>query len=203
MIEIQKIKIEFDNKIIFDNYSNKFEDNTIYAILGQSGCGKTTLLRIMAGLLKPQKGIIKYNDKIINKPMEEIFMMHQNYANFPWKTCLKNVLLPVQIKEGKITDKNEEKAKQLLNKVGLGGYEHRFPYELSGGMKQRLALARTLIMEPKVLLMDEPLSALDPKTRAQMQNLVLDLHYRTRNIIIMVTHDHDEAKKMGNKIIQL
>lgn len=202
MIKVDNITVKFDNKIVFDSYSNTFEDNKIIGILGSSGCGKSTLLRTIAGLITPSKGQIIFNNSKIKKPNPEIFMMHQTYSNFPWKNCLKNVLFPIQIQE-KITSKHEEEAKKILEKVGLEDYIYKYPHELSGGMKQRLALARILMSKPKVVLMDEPLSALDPKTRNDMQNLVLQMHYETKNTIIMVTRDPDEAKKMCDIIIKL
>jgi ABC-type nitrate/sulfonate/bicarbonate transport system ATPase subunit len=202
MITIDNLSINFGPKVLFDKYSTVFDDNTVYGILGKSGCGKTTLLRAVAGLLKPQGGQILINNTKMNGPSKEIFMMHQTYANFPWKTCLENILFPIKI-QGNITKEHQLEAQEMLIRVGLEGYESKFPYELSGGMKQRLALARVLVTKPPIILMDEPLSALDPKTRSQMQDLVLDMHYKTKNTILMITHDHDEARKMSDKIINL
>lgn len=200
MLECKNLSFKYDDKIIFEDFNYKFENNEIYAIVGESGKGKTTLLRCLAGLNKPYKGqtIYSYNEsnEIITKPSKNIFMMHQHYTNFPWKTCLKNVLFPVSLNE-KITDILEAKAKVLLIKVGLGDYIDKYPSELSGGMNQRLALVRTIMAEPNVILMDEPMSALDSETRKLMQDLLLDLHNRTNNIIIMITHDNNEAIKMA------
>lgn len=202
MIKVNNLQIKFDKKVLFDGYSKTFADNKIYAILGASGCGKSTLLRCIAGLLKPQGGEIICNDKQVDKPIKDIFMMHQTYTNFPWKNCLENVLFPLKI-QNKLTEENKKEVIEILKQVGLEGNEDKYPHELSGGMKQRLALARVLITKPPVILMDEPLSALDQRTRSLMQNLVLDMHNQTKNIIIMVTHDHDEAKKMSDEIINL
>jgi ABC-type nitrate/sulfonate/bicarbonate transport system ATPase subunit len=202
MIKVNNLQIKFDKKVLFDGYNTTFADNKVYCILGKSGCGKSTLLRIIAGLLKPQGGEIICNDKIVDKPIKDIFMMHQTYSNFPWKNCLENVLFPLKV-QGKLTEQHKKEAIEILKQVGLEGNEDKYPHELSGGMKQRLALARVLITRPPVILMDEPLSALDPKTRSQMQDLVLDMHNKTKNIVIMVTHDPDEAKKMADEIITL
>jgi ABC-type nitrate/sulfonate/bicarbonate transport system ATPase subunit len=200
MLECKNLSFKYDNKIIFEDFNYKFENNEIYAIIGESGKGKTTLLRCLAGLNKPYKGqtIYSYNEsnEVITKPSKNIFMMHQHYTNFPWKTCLENVLFPVSLKE-KITNILEAKAKVLLIKVGLGDYIDKYPSELSGGMNQRLALVRTIMAEPNVILMDEPMSALDSETRKLMQDLLLELHNRTNNIIIMITHDNNEAIKMA------
>lgn len=202
MIELKNIAIKFENKIIFKNFSYTFEDNTIYCLTGASGCGKTTLLRIISGLLKPNRGIVAYNGLKIKKPVKNIFMMNQGYTNFPWKNCLNNVLFPTKLTT-KITEEHKQQAINLLKEVGLGEYIENYPYELSGGMKQRLALARTLMIKPEVILMDEPLGALDPEMREKMQNLILKLHEETKNTIIMITHDPEEAEKMSNTIIKI
>jgi NitT/TauT family transport system ATP-binding protein len=202
LIKVNNVSKKFDKKIILNNYSRVFEDNKIYSIIGRSGCGKTTLLRIIAGLIEPDTGSVTYNDGKIDKKMPEIFMMHQHYTNFPWKTCLENVLFPIELKS-KVTKEHEMQAVELLKQVGLGENINMYPYELSGGMKQRLSLARILMTKPPVILMDEPMSALDDKTRVKMQDYILELHAETKNTIIMVTHDVDEARKMGDEIINL
>lgn len=201
MIKVNNISVQFDNKQILKDFSYTFEDNVIYTITGKSGCGKTTLLRSICGLLEPNSGEVLFNDKKIKKPIKEIFMMHQHYSNFPWKTCLENIMFPLTI-HGKITNEQIEEGKQILSLVGLGEYEFKFPSELSGGMNQRLALARLILAKPKVMLMDEPMSALDSETRSRMQNILLNLHKITKNTIIMITHSEEEATKMGDKILR-
>lgn len=202
VIKVQNLCFSYDGKKIFENYTNSFGENSINCIIGSSGCGKTTLLRIISGLLKPDKGTVLYNDMKIVKPIKDIFMMHQGYTNFPWKSCLENVLFPIKL-QGKVTKEQKDLAIELLGDVGLKSYIDKFPYELSGGMKQRLALARTLMIKPKVILMDEPLSALDPATRVKMQDLILRLHNETQNTILMITHDHEEANRMGDYIVKM
>ena len=127
-------------------------------------------------------------------------MLHQNYTSFDWMTCINNILITKKIK-GKVNEEDINRAIEMLYKVGLAGYERKYPKELSGGQRQRLALARTLYMNPEVILMDEPLSALDEKTRFEMQNLIMELHQKTRNTILMVTHSTNEANRMCDKII--
>ena len=129
-------------------------------------------------------------------------MMHQNYTCFDWLTCLDNILITEKVKHKKITNETKENALRWLEKVGLKGYEDKYPTQLSGGMKQRLALARTLYMKPSIILMDEPLSALDEKTRTDMQDLILDIHKETHNTIIMITHSEEEAYKMCDEILR-
>lgn len=202
MINVNGVTVKFGEKTVLNEFSTSFEENKIYCILGRSGCGKSTLLRTIAGLLKPTGGEVQYGGKKITKPNDDIFMMHQSYTNFPWKNCLENVLFPIKLKR-KVTNEDQKEALELLVKVGLGEHVDKYPDELSGGMKQRLALARVLMSRPKVILMDEPLSALDDKTRVEMQNLIMGLQKETKNTIIMITHHKGDADKMADQIIQL
>ena len=211
MIECKYLTFKYGDNVIFKNLNLQFKDNTITSIMGPSGKGKTTLLRCIAGLNKPSDGFVIYNDTrynpfdeenyktIIAEPDSRIFMMHQHYSNFPWKNCLDNVLFPLKLNGG-VTKDDIEEAKQLLTEVGLTDYT-KFPGELSGGMNQRLAFARTLIMRPRVLLMDEPMSALDENTRKTMQQLLLKMHKKTKNTIILVTHSLQEAEALSDSII--
>ena len=210
-LKIEDATIDYSGNVIFENLNIEFELNKINAILGKSGCGKSTILRTLAGLLKVKKGIVYFEDNIIKGPNNDICMMHQKYVNFSWLNCFQNVLIgrhdSEEYKELKklknIDDIKKTEAYNILKKVGIEDYALKYPYELSGGMNQRLALARVIYRNPKVILMDEPLSALDPKTRKEMQDLLIDLHYKSNNTIIMVTHDPDEAKKMCHNVIQL
>lgn len=178
-------------------------DNKIYGILGESGCGKTTLLRTIAGLTKPLSGEVLVDGAKVHKPNKSgIYMLHQNYTSFDWLTCLDNVLIAKKI-QGSITKEDINNAKQMLEAVNLAEHIEKYPRQLSGGMKQRLALARTLFVNPKIILMDEPLSALDGKTRNEMQDLILDIHRRTENTVLMITHSTEEANKMCDEIIKL
>lgn len=194
MIKLHDLVIGYD-KPLTDPLNFSFEGGKIYGILGKSGCGKSTLLKTIAGMQRPVSGSIRRDDA------GQIYMMHQRYTNFNWLTCLDNVLIAERRKRKR--KERTPQAESILAKVGLGGYLDRYPTELSGGMQQRLALARVLFVEPKYLLMDEPLSALDDATRRRMQDLILDVHRQTRNTILMVTHSEAEAERMCNHIIKL
>lgn len=194
MITLNNLVVGY-KKPLLDPLNVNFDDGKIYGILGPSGCGKSTLLKTIAKLKKPLAGKVIRNDNC------QIYMMHQRYTNFNWLTCLDNVL---------IAERNRRKrkdlmprAKEVLEQVGLGDYLDRYPTELSGGMQQRLALARVLFIKPKYLLMDEPLSALDDVTRARMQQLIKAVHNETGGTIIMVTHSIAEANRMCDQIITL
>lgn len=190
------------DKPLLINFNYEF-DNKIYGILGESGCGKTTLLRTIAGLTKPLDGEVFINNKKVMKANKSnVYMLHQNYTCFDWMNCLENILIAKKIKEN-VTDKDIDIAKQLLKRVGLYEHINKYPSQLSGGQRQRLALARTLFMNPQMLLMDEPLSALDETTRAEMQNMIIEMHNKLHNTIIMVTHSKAEAEKMCDVIINL
>ena len=203
MIELHNLTPGYSrDKPLLKNYSANF-DKKIYGILGESGCGKTTLLRTIAGLMKPLNGEVIIDGKPVTKASQNnVFMMHQNYTSFDWMTCLQNVLLPMKIKRA-ITKEDVENAKDFLGHVGLNGYENKYPKQLSGGQRQRLALARTLFAKPEIILMDEPLSALDPQTRSLMQDLVMKQHRKENNTVIIVTHSLSEAEKMCDLVINL
>lgn len=194
MITLNNLVVGY-NKPLMEPLNVTFEDGRIYGILGKSGCGKSTLLKTIAKMHKPLSGSVQRNDD------HQIYMMHQRYTNFNWLTCLDNVLIAERNKRKR--KELEPIAKQVLEQVGLIDYLDRYPTELSGGMQQRLALARVLFVKPRYLLMDEPLSALDDSTRAIMQQLIIDVHKKTNNTVIMVTHSVEEANKMCDQIIKL
>lgn len=196
MIELSNVTTGYKKESpIIDNLNYIFDDNKVYGILGASGCGKTTLLRTISGLTQPLGGTVTIKDNL--RP----YMMHQKYTCFEWLTCLNNIMIAEKVmKTGKL---NKADARSILDSVGLVEHENRYPHQLSGGQRQRLALARTLFVKPAILLMDEPLSALDEMTRTGMQNLILKTHKETKNTIVMVTHSREEAGKMCDVIIEL
>jgi len=202
MIEISELYTGYSrDKPLLKNFNYQF-DSKIYGILGESGCGKTTLLRTIAGLVKPLSGTISVNGELITKASKNnIYMMHQNYTSFDWLKCLDNILIAKKVK-GRINKCDVDRAKEMMKLVGLENNEDKYPKQLSGGMRQRLALARTLFMNPEIILMDEPLSALDIETRERMQDLIINQHKETSSTIIMVTHSREEANKMCDVIIE-
>lgn len=172
-----------------------FEDGKVYGILGKSGCGKSTLLKTISKMVEPIDGTVQIDDK------RGVYMMHQRYTNFNWLNCVDNVLIAERRR--KMRKERRQIAESILREVGLDLYLDRYPMELSGGMQQRLALARVLFVKPHYLLMDEPLSALDDATREKMQKLILEIHNETGNTVLMVTHSQCEATKMCDYILEL
>ena len=192
MISLNNLVIGY-NQPLMPALNICFEDGLVYGVLGQSGCGKSTLLKTINGTLRPLSGSVERSNDAA------IYTMHQRYTNFSWLRCVDNVLIAERNRRRRKERRAE--ACEILREVGLGGYLDRYPAELSGGMQQRLALARVLFVRPSVLLMDEPLSALDDATRADMQNLILRVHRETGGIIVMVTHSVREAETMCDQII--
>ena len=197
MLNLEEISYKAEKKTIFHKFSYTFPSNSITPIVGPSGCGKTTLIRIAAGLLKPLGGTVSLQldeqTRTITGPSEHILVMNQTYTNFPWVNCLENVLFSLRFTGGR-TQESEQKAADILAQVGLGNYLSHYPASLSGGMKQRLALARVLFSSAPVIVMDEPLSALDRTTRTKMQQSLLEYQAAKGNTILVITHDTDEAE---------
>ena len=171
----------------------------LLTVLGPSGCGKTTLLNITAGFIRPTSGIIKLNNKEINGPGVDRGMVFQQGALFEWLTVAENVNFGLRMKEVDVA-KTQQKVDEWLDIVGLKGFGNTPTYQLSGGMQQRVALARCLINAPDLILMDEPLGALDALTREKMQSLVLKIWKETGKTIILITHSVEEALLLGEKV---
>ena len=174
------------------------------SIVGPSGCGKTTLLMCVAGLITPSGGRALLNGKVINKPPKEMVLIFQNYTNslFPWRTVLGNVLFALENKDIPKTRKMEIAEKSLMN-VGLHDFMSHYPWQLSGGMQQRVAMARGLAYGSEIILMDEPFGSVDAQTRTDLEDLLLALWERYSKTILFVTHDIDEAVYLSNRVIVL
>lgn len=170
------------------------------SILGPSGCGKSTLLRIIAGLVRPSSGRVVLADTRVSGPSDEIAMVFQSPALLPWRTVLPNIELPVEIK-GLGRREHRERARALIKLVGLEGFEDHYPYQLSGGMQQRVSLCRALVCDPRVILMDEPFGALDAITREQMNTELQRIWLETRNTMVFVTHSIPEAVFLSDRIV--
>lgn len=202
MLEILNIRKEFAGQTVLANLNLRIEDGEFFSLLGPSGCGKTTLLRILAGLEQPTGGEIRLNGQRVDHlpPQQRPFnMVFQKYALFPHLTVRENVAFGLRLKsvpENEVRDRCEK----VLDMVGLRGFSARKPETLSGGQCQRVAVARALVNEPKVLLLDEPLSALDQKMREHMQTELRALQKRLKLTFIYVTHDQDEALILSDRI---
>lgn len=197
-----------------DNLSKTYARNDVHAldqinltvrqgqfasIIGASGCGKSTLLKIMAGLIPPSAGQVTLDGREVQGPREDIGMMFQQATLLPWRTATENVLLPIEIREGaKAARAREDLAVELLSLVGLAGFEKAYPSELSGGMAQRVAICRMLIIEPSVLLLDEPFGALDELTRERMNEELQRICIERNATAFMVTHSIAEAVFLGD-----
>jgi NitT/TauT family transport system ATP-binding protein len=176
------------------------EPGELVCLLGPSGCGKSTLLGALAGHVAVTRGTMRLDGQAIEGPDPQRGLVFQQHTLFPWKTILDNVSYGLKMK-GIDRRTRDRDASQLIEQVGLAGFEDRYPRELSGGMQQRAEIARALINRPRVLLMDEPFGALDALTRSRMQELLLDLWSRMRTTLVFVTHDIDEALFMADRIL--
>lgn len=185
------------NNLNFDVFEHEF-----FCIIGPSGCGKTTLLRILSGLEKPSNGKILLNGKEVIGPDADRSMVFQEFALFPWRSVKKNIEFGLEI-NGTSEEKKKEIVSNLIELVNLKGFEDAHPRELSSGMKQRVAIARALAHDPKLMLMDEPFSALDAQTRNNMQKEMLRIWETTKKTIIFVTHSVDEAVFMADRVAVL
>ncbi|WFE25090.1 ABC transporter ATP-binding protein [Solwaraspora sp. WMMD791] len=172
------------------------------AVVGRSGCGKSTLLRLIAGLLPTTAGTVTVGGQRVVKARRDIAMLFQRPALLPWRSVLDNVLLPVEI-FGLRRAQHRARALELLDLVGLTGFEKRLPHELSGGMQQRVSLCRSLITEPRVMLMDEPFSALDALTREELSVELQRIHMERAATIVFVTHSIDEAVLLADRVVVL
>jgi len=170
--------------------------------VGRSGCGKSTMLRLIAGLLPVTEGEVRVAGSVVDKPRRDIAMVFQRPALLPWRSVLDNVLLPTEI-FGWSRSEHRKRARELLDMVGLSGFEKRLPHELSGGMQQRVSLCRALIQQPKVLLMDEPFSALDALTREELSVELQRIHMEHSATIVFVTHSIDEAVLLADRVVVL
>lgn len=206
LLEIKNINMNYHRKDgvteALKNINFTVEREEFISIIGPSGCGKSTLLNIISGLLTPSSGEVIYNDPEVKNNLDKMGYMFQKDFLFPWLTVKENVMLGLKLKKV-YTKENIEFAHQLLKNYGLEKFENHKPTELSGGMRQRVALIRTLVLKPEVLLLDEPFSALDYQSRLNVTDDVYEIIKREKKTAIMVTHDLGEAITMSNRVIIL
>jgi NitT/TauT family transport system ATP-binding protein len=175
-------------------------DKEFCAVLGHSGCGKTTLLSMLAGFDRPTEGQLLLDDKPVGKPGWERTMIFQDYALFPWQTVEDNISFGLEMKNVRATERSRI-VRDYIALVGLAGFERRYPHQLSGGMRQRVSIARALAVDPQVLLMDEPFAALDAQNRSLMQKEMVRIWERARKTCILVTHSIEEAVTLSDRIL--
>src|SRR5438105_1942546 len=186
--------------LALDGIDFNVREGEFVAIVGPSGCGKSTLLKILAGLLPATRGQVRLRDVPITGPRRDIGMVFQSPVLFPWRTVLDNVLLPVDVQRlGR--DRSRSRALDLLALVGLSGFEHRYPWELSGGMQQRVAITRALVHNPAMLLMDEPFGALDAMTRDQMNLELQRIWLERKKTVLFITHSIPEAVFLADRVL--
>ncbi|RWP98270.1 ABC transporter ATP-binding protein [Mesorhizobium sp.] len=202
MVSIDSITMSFGTFIAVQNVNLTVADGEFLAIVGPTGCGKSTILNAIAGLLKPASGTVSIDGAPVHGVQNNIGYLFQQDPLLPWKTALENVELGPMFK-GTGANERRELSMKWLAKVGLKGFEQRYPHQLSGGQRKRVQMAQALITGPKVILMDEPFSALDIHTRHLMQNELLALWQEERRAVVMITHDLEEAIALGDRVVVL
>ncbi len=207
MIRVKALSKEFgtvDNGnaavLALSDIDFEVRDNEFVTVIGPSGCGKTTLLRIIAGLIPYQQGEVSIDSRPVTGPGPERAVVFQNFALMPWADVLGNVTFGLEVR-GVAKGESEGRARELIKVVGLEGFERRLPKELSGGMQQRVGLARALAVNPQILLMDEPFGALDEQTRRLLQEQLIQLWERERKTVVFITHSMEEAVMLGDRVM--
>ena len=186
--------------VAVDHISFNVMPGEFLSVIGPSGCGKSTLFNMMGGLLDGYSGSVRVAGETIRGPHPSIGMIFQEESTFPWRTVLDNVAFPLEI-AGMGKAERFEKARHFVDLVGLGGFEKRYPSELSGGMRQRVSMARTLASEPKILMMDEPFAALDEQTRLLLGDKVLQIQQQLKQTTLLITHNLTEAVQLSDRIL--
>jgi nitrate/nitrite transport system ATP-binding protein len=207
-LELTQVGMEFPTPkgsfVALENVNLRIAKGEFVSLIGHSGCGKSTVLNIVAGLYKASHGGVILDGTEVNEPGPERAVVFQNHSLLPWLSVYKNVELAVkQTRNGRSKQEIKEWVEHNLDLVQMTHAAHKLPSEISGGMKQRVGIARALSMQPKVLLMDEPFGALDALTRARLQDSVMDIHAQLGNTVIMITHDVDEAVLLSDRIVMM
>ncbi|HEY7200874.1 MAG TPA: ABC transporter ATP-binding protein [Candidatus Dormibacteraeota bacterium] len=203
LIRVERASKRFANGVqVLDGLDLDVREGETLCILGPSGCGKTTLLRALHGLLPLDAGRILVGGEVVRRPRRDVAMVFQHFGLFPWKTVAGNVAYGVEL-AGLPVPERLLRVERYLDLVGLTGFERAYPYQLSGGMRQRVGLARALALEPRLLLMDEPFGALDAQTREQLQDELLRIWDRFERTMVFITHSIEEAIALGDRIAVL
>jgi ABC-type nitrate/sulfonate/bicarbonate transport system ATPase subunit len=207
IIEFRSVTVRFGAFTALHDVSFAIEDSPnrgeFVSLIGPSGCGKSTVLNLIAGFLQPTEGQVLIAGQPAPGPGRDRGMIFQQYSSFPHLTVMQNVLFGLEVNKGEIglnSSERSERARKLVEQVGLSGHENKYPHQLSGGQQQRVAIARTLAIEPRILLMDEPFSALDEPTRLEMQELLVNLWHRLHPTILCVTHSVAEAVYLSERL---
>lgn len=208
-VQIENVSMMFETKdgpfVALEDINLNISTNEFVSLIGHSGCGKSTLLNLIAGLTRPSGGVLLCGGREIAGPGPDRGVVFQNHSLLPWLSCLDNVYLAVERVFGKAESKVQlkQRARDALAMVGLTHAEKKLPHEISGGMKQRVGIARALSIQPKVLLLDEPFGALDALTRARLQDELIRIVDQTHTTVVMVTHDVDEAVLLSDRIVMM
>jgi NitT/TauT family transport system ATP-binding protein len=208
MLEVRRLsKIFFEQNdprkpglVALYNISLAIRKNEFVSLLGPSGCGKTTLIRIIAGLLAADRGEVLVNSQVVNSPGRDRCMVFQQFGLLPWRTVVSNVEFGLEI-DGVPREERRARADKYLELVGLKGFENYYPHQISGGMQQRVGIARALSKKPEILLMDEPFGAVDAQTREQLQEELLKIWAQTETTVVFVTHSIDEAIYLSDRVM--
>jgi NitT/TauT family transport system ATP-binding protein len=203
-VVIKDVSMRFDTRegtvTAVDGMSFEIKRGEFVSIIGPSGCGKSTVFNVMGGLVGGYEGTVTVGGEKVSGPHPSIGMVFQEESTFPWRTVIDNVAFPLEVK-GVGKDERHATARKFIDMVGLSGFEQRYPSELSGGMRQRVALARTLVFEPKILLMDEPFAALDEQTRVLLGDKVLKIQQDLRQTTLLITHNITEAVQLSDRVL--
>ena len=208
-VQVENVSMVFDTKkgpfVALQDINLNIRTNEFVSLIGHSGCGKSTLLNLIAGLTHPSTGLLLCAGREIAGPGPDRGVVFQNHSLLPWLSCLDNVYLAVERVFSKQESKAQlkQRARDALAMVGLSHAENKLPHEISGGMKQRVGIARALAIQPKVLLLDEPFGALDALTRAKLQDELIRIVEKTHATVVMVTHDVDEAVLLSDRIVMM
>lgn len=197
MLQVKDVALAYDDEVVLENINLSIEEGKCLVILGPSGCGKTTLLHLMAGLKRPSRGVIEYQGETVVGAVREISMIFQGYGLFPWKTVRQNLILPYKLRKEKV---NEDELAKVVEELGLKKHLSKYPSQLSGGQKQRVAIGRAMLNNAKIILMDEPFSALDMEIKKKLQTRLQTVFAGRSITVVLVTHSMEEALVWGDRI---